>query len=101
MWFNVSKCYLIYRSKHPYGSHYKLDDHILTQVEENPYLGVTTHQDLRWASHIDKILNKANSVLGFIQHNLEHADRDIEELAYTSLVWSILDYSSTDCDPFY
>ena len=45
MRFNVSKSYLmsIHRSKHPYSSHYKLDNHILEQVEENPYLGVTIH----------------------------------------------------------
>ena len=45
MRFNVSKCYLmsIHRSKHPYSSHYKLDNHILERVEENPYLGLTIH----------------------------------------------------------
>ena len=39
MRFNVSKCYLmsIHRSKHPYSSHHKLDNHILEQVEENPW----------------------------------------------------------------
>ena len=49
MRFNVSKCYLmsIHRSKQPYSSHYKLDNHILEQVEENPYLGVTIHQNLK------------------------------------------------------
>ena len=46
MRFNVSKCYLmsIHRSKHPDGSHYKLDNHILEQVDENPCLGVTIHK---------------------------------------------------------
>ena len=60
MRFNVSKCYLmsIHRSKHPYSSHYKLDNHILEQVEENPYLGLTIHKSLKWASHINKISNK-------------------------------------------
>ena len=54
MRFNVSKCYLmsIHKSKHPYTSHYKLDNHILEQAEENPYLGDTLHKDLKWASHI-------------------------------------------------
>ena len=103
MRFNVSKCYLlsIYISKHPYGSHYKLDNHILEQVEENPCLGVTIHNNLKWASHINKISNKVNSVLGFIQRNLINANRDLKELAYTSLVRCILEYSSTVWDPFY
>ena len=91
----------IHRSKHPYSNHYELDNHVMEQVEENPYLGVTMHNGLKWASHINKISNKANSVLGFIQRNLEHANRDIKELAYTSLARSILEYSFTVWDPFY
>ena len=103
MRFNVSKCYLmsILRSKHPYSSHYKLDNHILEQVEENPYLGVTMHKSPKWASHINKIYNKANYILGFIQRNLKHANRDLREVAYTLLVRSILGCSSTAWDPFY
>ena len=103
MRLNVSKCYLMssHRRKHPYSSHYKLDNHILEQVEENPYIGFTIHQNLKWASHINNIWNKANSVLGFIQCNLRHANRDLKELVYTSFVRSILEYSSTVWDPFY
>ena len=103
MRLNVSKCYLmsIHRSKHPYSSQYKLDIHILEQVEENPYLGATIHKGLKWASHIDKISNKANSVLGSIKRNKKHANRDLIELVYASLAKSILEYSSTVWDHFY
>ena len=103
MRLNVSKCYLmsIHRSRHPYGSHYKLDNHIIEQVEENPYLGVTIHQNLKWASHINNFFNKANSVLGYVQRNKKHANRDLKELAYASLVRSIVEYSSTVWDLFY
>ena len=91
----------IHRSKHPYSSHYKLDNHILEQVDENPFLGLTMHKSPKWASHINKISNKANSLLGFIKRNMKYANRDLKELAYTSLVRSILEYSSTVWDPFY
>ena len=37
----------------------------------------------------------------FIQRNVKHANRDLKELAYASLVRSILEYSSTVWDPFY
>ena len=81
--FNTSKCYLIsiHRSKHPNVSQHILSDLILEQVEENTYLGVTIHQDLKWASHINNISNRANSALGFIQRNLRHANHDVKELA--------------------
>ena len=59
------------------------------------------HKNQKWASHIDKISSKDNSVLGFIQRSLKHANHDLKELAYTSLVRSILEYSSTVWDPFY
>ena len=103
MRFNVSKCYLmsIHRCKHPYSSYYKLDNRIFEQVEENPYHGLTIHKGLKWASHINKISNKANSVFGFIKRNPKHANRELIDLAYTSLVRSILEYSSTVGDPFY
>ena len=72
--FNVSKYYLmsIHRSKLPCSSHYVLDNHILKQVDEKRYLGVTIHQNLSWASHINKFLDKVNSVFGFIQRNREY-----------------------------
>ena len=57
----------------------KLDDHILKQVEENPYLGVTIHKSLKLASHINKISNKANSALEFIQRNLKHVNCDVKD----------------------
>ena len=56
------------------------------------------HQNLKLASYVNKILSEANSVLGLIQRNLRH---DLVELANTSLVRSILEYSSTVWDPFY
>ena len=101
--FNVSKCYLmsIHRSQHSYGSFYKLDNNILVHSVENPYLGITIHQNVKWPNHINRILSKANSVLWFFQHNLKPANHDLKELAYISLVRSILEYSSTVWDPFY
>ena len=79
MRFNVSKYCLmsIHRSKYPYSIHYRLDNHILEQDDEISYLGVTIHKNLNLVSHINKILNKANYVLGFTQRNLKHANRDL------------------------
>ena len=91
----------IHRSKHLYGSHHKLDNHILELVEEDPYLGVTIHKGHKWQSHINKISNKTTSALGFIQRNLKHANRDLRELVNASLVGSILEYSTTVWDIFY
>ena len=85
----------IHRSKHPYSRHYELDNHILKEFEENSYRGATIYQNLKWESQVTKIPNKANSVLGFIQDNLRHANHDLRELAYISHVRSILEYHPT------
>ena len=106
MYLNAISCQFTEISTHS-SRHYKLDNHILEQVEENPFLGVTIHQNIKWACHKNKIYNKPNSVFCFrlrwmfIQRNLKHATHDLKELAYISLVTAILEYSSTDWDPFY
>ena len=97
--FNATKCYKmsIHRSKDPYTHHYSLDNHILEQVENNPYLGVLISRDLKWSTHINKICNKANSTLEFIRRNLKHCNKKFKETAYISLVRSVMDYSATVC----
>ena len=56
MRFNAIKCYKmsIHRSKDPYTHHYSLDNHILEQVENNPYLGVLISRDLKWSTHMQQ-----------------------------------------------
>ena len=100
MWFNIFKCcrMSIYRSMHPNRCYYELGNRIPEQVEENPYNGVTTYHNLRWACHIDKIYSKSNSVLGFIQCNLRHANHDLMETANITLV--VLFYSLRSLIPW-
>ena len=61
MRFNAKKCYIM-SINNKLTHFYQLDGHILQQVPENPYLGVTISEDLKWSSHI-KITKKANSTL--------------------------------------
>ena len=84
MKFNATKCYVmhIHRKKQPYTKFYQLNGHILQQVTETPYLGLTIRDDLQWSSHINKICTKANSTLGFIRRNLKHCHSKFKETAY-------------------
>ena len=98
MRFDAKKCYLM--SINQKSTHfYQLDDHILQQVPDNSYLGVTLSEDLKWNSHINKISNKANSTLGFLKRILKHCPQDSRRTAYLSLVRSTLEYSSIVWDP--
>ena len=99
MRFNAKKCYIM--SINSKSTHfYQLDGHILQQVPENPYLGVTISDDLKWSSHICKITKKANSTLGFLKRNLKHCPLNCRMTAYISLVRSTLEYSSVIWDPY-
>lgn len=102
MKFNEAKCYImsIHRKKQPSNYNYLLNNQILEQVSENPYLGVIISDNLKWSAHISKICSRANSILGFIKRNLKHSTSSFKETAYISLVRSILDYSSTVWDPY-
>ena len=96
---NAKKCYIMSinnRSTH----FYSLNNHILKQVEEKPYLGLTFTENLKWSSHITKITKKANSTIGFLRRNLKSCPQDCRKSAYLSLVRSVLDYGSIIWDPY-
>ena len=91
MRFNAKKCYLM--SINQKSTHfYLIDGHILQQVPDNPYLGVTLSDNMKWNSHISKISKKANSTLGFLKRKLKHCPQDSRRTAYLSLVRSTLEY---------
>ena len=99
MRFNAKMCYIMSinnRSTH----FYSLNNHILKQVEENPYLGLTLTENLKWSSHITKITKKANSTIGILRQNLKSCSQDCRKSAFISLVRSVLDYGSIIWDPY-
>ena len=53
MRFNAMECYTM-SIDNKSSQFYELDKHILQQVPENPYLGITISEDLKWTSHINK-----------------------------------------------
>ena len=79
MRFNAKKCYTM--SVNCKSVHfYTLCNHILKQVDENPYLGLTLTENLKWTSHITKITKKANSTLGFLRRNLRNFPMDCRKM---------------------
>ena len=79
---------------------YSLCNHILQQVSENPYLGITLTENLKWNSQITKTTKKANSTLAFLRRNLRSFPLDCRKSAYTTLVRSLLDYESIIWYPY-
>ena len=102
MSFNAKKCYILSVNTKPQSSsfYYQLNNTILKNVDNNPYLGLLISKDLKWTTHIDKISNKASSTLGFITRNTRKCPMNCRKTAYIALVRSTLEYGSTVWDPY-
>ena len=61
---------------------YKMDGIPLEEVDSYPYLGVEISKDLNWASHINKISNKANRMLGLLRRNIFNCSAEVKAIAY-------------------
>ena len=101
MRFNAAKCNVlrISRSKTPHTNFYTLGGHILDEVNQAKYLGITITNELSWSAHTDITTNKAHSTLGFLRRNLRGCPSKLKETAYISLVRSTLEYAATVWDP--
>ena len=78
---------------------YSLNNEILKHVPNNPYLGVQFSSDLKWHTHINNIIKRASSTLGFLRRNLRNCPQDCRRIAYLSLVTSTIEYGSVIWDP--
>ena len=72
---------------------------VLRQVDKTKYLGVIITEDLNWTPHVEYITGKANKVLGLLRRNLIDCPQELKEIAYISMVRSILEYASAVWDP--
>ena len=101
MAFNAQKCYVmrISHARSPHQFTYTLNNTILQETSNHPYLGVDISNDMSWNSHIDRISSKANRTLGFLRRNLHSCPKHIKEISYKTLVRPILDYCSSVWDP--
>lgn len=101
MRFNAKKCNVmrLSRSRSPLCKFYTLGGHILEEVNQAKYLGVTISKELEWSSHTALTAGKAGRSLGFIRRNLKSCPQKLKVTAYISLVRSILEYGSVVWDP--
>ena len=101
--FNPSKCEclrLTNKSNLP-----NLTYHIyytnIQQVEHAKYLGVTIDQKLNWHEHINNVVKKGNSVLGFLRRNLTNCPITIKSSCYQTCLRPVLEYASVVWSPHY
>lgn len=81
---------------------YTIDSYDLEEVKSFVDLGVLLDQKLRFNLHIESIVNKAYSMLGFIKRwSKEFNDPYITKTLFESLVRPILEYSCIVWSPYY
>jgi hypothetical protein len=80
MRFNVKKCYTLSINKSSTRL-YQLNNHILQEVSDNPYLGLQISNDLKWSIHINNVCKKANATLGFLRRNLRNVPENCRKTA--------------------
>ena len=99
--FNPTKCECLHitRSRTPKVFTYNLMGTDLKTVNQCRYLGIHITNTLTWNSHIDKISNDANRMLGVVKRNLARCDPPVKRIAYLALVRPKLEYASTVWDP--
>jgi hypothetical protein len=78
---------------------YNLKGHTLAREQHTKYLGVTISQNLNWTLHINSMVKKSNTVLGFLRRNLRISKEKTKEAAYKTLVRLYLEYCCNIWNP--
>ena len=101
MEFHTSKCQVISISNkvRPIIGRYQIIDHILEQVHCANDLGIYIDSKLAFDTHMDVIVNKANSTHAFLARNIPRCCRKVKQMAYTTYIRPTVEYASPVWDP--
>ena len=101
MVFHPAKCNLlrVSTSHSPIHVSYTLCDHVLEQVPQVKYLGVTITSKLKWDTHVANTRYSADATLRFLKRNLRIHSPVVKEAAYITYVRPKAEYASSTWDP--
>ena len=95
MEFHPAKCSVmrVATSNDPIMLSYKLKGHQLQVETTIKYLGVDLSGNLDWKPHIDRIVKKSNSMLGFLRRNLRLSSQETKSMANMAFKFGVLCHS--------
>ncbi len=101
--FNAQKCNIMratHARKREVIYEYSLNGIPLETTSSTPYLGVELSSDLKWNTHVKKVISGANQTLGVLRRNLRDCPRDIKAMAYKTILRPKLEYAAPVWDPY-
>ena len=72
----------------------------MENVDQNPYLGFILTNTLKWDTHINNILAKANKSLGFLRRHISKFPEEIKKITYQTIVRPNVEYASSSWNPY-
>ena len=84
----------------PLVHQYVINEKNLSTVDKNKHLGIWNESSLRWDSHINFIVGKANRVLRLIRRTFGSKDPVAIKTAFNALVRPILEYACPVWNPY-
>jgi hypothetical protein len=104
MKFNITKCKVLHLGKNNPRRTYRMTDHEgslkdISSTSHEKDLGVTIDNDLKFSTHIQTAVNKANRTLGCLRHTFKHMNKDIFVSLYKAMVRPHLEYASSVWSP--
>lgn len=104
MRFHPSKCKVMHLGTNNNRRDYEMigsdnTPHILEKTEVEKDLGVYIDSKLKFTTHCQEKVNKANRILGYIRHTFKHMEKNTFLLLYKSLVRPHLEFGSCIWSP--
>ena len=104
MKFHLGKCKVMHLGRNNPCKQYEMtsDDgkqHILEKIDSEKDLGVLIDNQLKFSSHCQLKVNKANSILGCLKHTFKNMTQEIFLLLYKAMIRPHLEYASCVWSP--
>ena len=64
------------------------------------HLGISIDNTLSWRDHVDSIVGKATSIMGFLACNFKHCSVDVNHRCYLTLIRPVLEYAASVWSPY-
>ena len=92
--FNISKCKHLRISSPSHTTTYTLDGVAIDSVASMRDLGVIIDSDLKFHSHVNTAVSKANRILSLLNRSFVNLSTDMLPILYKSLVRPLLEYGN-------